>query len=526
LIAAIQKEKEKFDAALIEGDAQKYRTLGAEITKKQQSLEKLLDHGDLLPINDGHFAKLIADYQPDMIRVSPGEPFRVYDGTRWCIDHDSSLAREHVLKSVRDFHARWFGHDKLQKRIATYGDGGHPGAVVKNFRAVRRLRVPVDKWDADPLLFNVENGTIDLRDRNPETRLHPDRFPEKYITRIAPVAYIAGADCPEWKAAVRKYCSAKDGTPRPELERYLQRYLGACLSNRNGAQVFLVAVGPGENGKTTVMMVMHLLLGGGQYSKQAPRTLFLGKKSDRQEVATGSVVEYHFVFVDENLDDDDPKAAIEMLKTFTNQTTSAWHLFQGYKDHQIHCKIMLGLNKMPKIDLTLHANDRRFVPFPFDWVVPAEEKVQDYHEVLVEKEGPGILNWLIDGFHMGRDMGSRALHPDVVPEIKTLRDRYRGQFDETGVLWGKIADFGEDLYEPSGNIIPSYKAACEHEMVEPMSVPALKAWLNAHSCRAGRLNDKDRTRIWGGLRLKDEWRVVPTKKAKAKKGAPDGTDGT
>ena len=94
---------------------------------------------------------------------------------------------------------------------------------VHNMVALARsdLAVGPEELDTDcPRLFNVENGTIDLR--TGELREHRK---EDFITKLAPVIFDATATCPRWDEFLDTIFAGDE-----DLILYMQRLVGYCLT--------------------------------------------------------------------------------------------------------------------------------------------------------------------------------------------------------------------------------------------------------------------------------------------------------
>jgi putative DNA primase/helicase len=66
-------------------------------------------------------------------------------------------------------------------------------------QAQPELTVPLEELDADPMLFNVLNGTIDLR-----TGALLPHDPKQLITKLSPVLYDPGSTAPRWQAFLKR----------------------------------------------------------------------------------------------------------------------------------------------------------------------------------------------------------------------------------------------------------------------------------------------------------------------------------
>ena len=95
----------------------------------------------------------------------------------------------------------------------------------------------MEDLDADPWLFNCQNGTLDLRTM--ELRGHD---PTDRISKIADAAYRADTSGPLWSAFLAKVLPDKD------VRDYLQRLTGlSLLGEVNGdKQIAPIAYGAGK----------------------------------------------------------------------------------------------------------------------------------------------------------------------------------------------------------------------------------------------------------------------------------------
>ena len=110
----------------------------------------------------------------------------------------------------------------------------------------------MDNLDADPWLFNCQNGTLDLRTM--ELRGHD---PADRISKIANAAHRTDTSGPQWAAFLTKVL------PDKNVSDYLQRLTGlSLLGEVNGdKQIAPIAYGGGANGKTTYIETVCFALG-------------------------------------------------------------------------------------------------------------------------------------------------------------------------------------------------------------------------------------------------------------------------
>src|SRR5215212_10668 len=104
------------------------------------------------------------------------------------------------------------------------------------------LALSPEELDTDPMLLNVENGTLDLRTGS----LRPHN-PEGLITKLAPVEFDITAKAPTFYKFLKQILVDK------ELIAFVQRYLGYSLTGSTKERAMAVLHGVGKNGKSTLV---------------------------------------------------------------------------------------------------------------------------------------------------------------------------------------------------------------------------------------------------------------------------------
>ncbi len=114
------------------------------------------------------------------------------------------------------------------------------------------LSRPLAQFDSDRLLFNVSNGTLDLR----TGELRPHRR-DDFITKFSPVHYDANAQ----DEVFRRFMQHATGDDI-ELETYLQRAAGYTLSGTIGEKcLFIVYSIDTDTGKTCFVTALQAVMG-------------------------------------------------------------------------------------------------------------------------------------------------------------------------------------------------------------------------------------------------------------------------
>jgi putative DNA primase/helicase len=190
-------------------------------------------------------ALLFAERHADTLRfVSKQSQWFIWDGTCWREDKTRkafSLARD-VCREI----SLLSNEAKLRRKVAS---AQTRAAVVSLAGEDRRLVATIEQWDADPWLLNTPDGVVDLH----TGKLREHRR-EDYMTKQTAVS--PAGDCPMWKKFLSEITDG-DG----ELQRYLQRIAGYCLTGTTHEQELFFFYGSGGNGKgvwvLTIAGILH-----------------------------------------------------------------------------------------------------------------------------------------------------------------------------------------------------------------------------------------------------------------------------
>ena len=203
---------------------------------------------------------------------TPGRGWLVYDGKRWRPDDLSQvveLAKE-TARRIAD-EARHLDQDAA--RAARSKFSAHSlakGSLDRMLDLAKSLLAVEDNGlDADPWLFNVENGTIDLR-----TGRREKHDPRDLLTKIAPVRANRRAKCPLFKKFLKRITGDDAG-----LRAFIQKAVGYSLTGVTTEQVlFFVHGKSGNNGKSTLVNLIRDMLG--DYGCHTPTETLLTKQYD------------------------------------------------------------------------------------------------------------------------------------------------------------------------------------------------------------------------------------------------------
>jgi len=364
----------------------------------------------------------------------------VWDGGCWQKEPDGlsivKHSEEFLFKAMEDA-ARSKNETFLKRLLSCQGIGNIRGAMgfLQGMTAVKD-----DVFDADDNLFNVSNGTLDLT----TGKLLPFEK-SNFITRQGKVSFDSSAVCPMWEAHMKLVI------PDDRTRLSFQGYMGYTLIAGNGENTALFLYGGGKNGKTETVLTIGEI--NGTYTLNAQAASFYVRKYDdtpRPDIAR--LKGPRFVTIPEGTQG---KIIDEgLLKQLTGgDVVTARFLYGREFDFIPKAKLIFFTNHLPKIQGRDPGIWRRIFPIPFEQSIPKEKRIRDYHKILIEKEGPGILNWLLIGLMEYRENGLI-----VSDAIKAAKGTYKAREDVLAEFMDKyvITDSKDDVI-PRADLYESYK---------------------------------------------------------------------
>jgi P4 family phage/plasmid primase-like protien len=362
----------------------------------------------------------------------------VWDGTRWRMD-DTDLVREWAKDTVRAIadEAKAEASDTKREGIFKWAGKCQTAKAVDNMltlvRSVRDVAVLPDEFDQQPWLFNVANGTLDLR----TLELREARR-EDLITKVAPIAYQPRAECPTWRAFIRSAMQERteDGwSDQPDMETYLQRLVGYAITGDNSEKLLPILYGPGDTGKTTFTELM-LNLFGDDYSKTTTEETLTAKKPGSTTIPNdlAALRGARFVVISETPDGMVLNESRSKALTGRNRI-SARFMRQEWFNFVPEFKLFLETNHRPQIKGTDSAIWNRVKLIPFEHVIPKDQQDKALPRKL-EAEMPGILNWALAGLVDWRSKGMQdpAALRDANEQYRAESDHLREFLRETCVV--------------------------------------------------------------------------------------------
>jgi len=357
-------------------------------------------------------------------------------------------------------------------------------SLVESASLERQVRIFPHEVDQEHFLFNVRNGTIDLR-----TGLLLPPLREKYLTKCASIPYDREAQCPVWYSFLLRIM---DGNAR--LIYFLQKAVGWALSGDMSEQVMFILYGSGANGKSTFLnSIMEIM---GEYAMSTPTETFMKKHGEGISNDIARLRGTRFVTTVEA--EEGKRMSEPLIKQVTGQDTmTARFLYGEYFDFLPTFKIFMATNHKPVIRGNDHGIWRRIKLIPFTVTIPYAER----DPLLMEKlraEREGILNWMIEGCLLWQK--ERLGEPE---EVRQATDEYQEEMDLIGLFLEErcTRDASGYLRVSSADLYRAYILWCEKNSERPYSQRSF----GIHLQNIGITKDRtSKARYWAGIALKDE----------------------
>lgn len=179
-----------------------------------------------------------------------------------------------------------------------------------------------------------------------------------------------------------------------ERINYLQELLGASLFGDSRYHVLPVLAGSGANGKSTLLDVVSGILG--DYAASMPENFLLDTSSNTHPTEIARLRGVRFAMASETRPDG--KFNESRVKMLTGgDTLSARFMGQNFFDFKPTHTLFLAVNHLPAVKSGGDGFWRRLRKLDFKVTIPKDRQRENFAKTMVEEEGPGILQWMIEG---------------------------------------------------------------------------------------------------------------------------------
>ena len=390
--------------------------------------------------------------------------------------------------------ARMYGEagrapESARKKLGEHALKSESERGIKAMISLAECEVAVrpEDLDADLMLLNAENGTLDLR----TGELLPHN-PADLITKLAPVRFDPNATHPAWDSFLDRM------VPDPEVRAFLRRAVGYSLTGHTTEEKLFFVHGPTASGKSTFADAVKAVIG--DYAAVADFETFLRKRGDggvRNDIARLAGVRMAV-----GLEVDEGRALAEaLIKNLTGgDRIAARHLYQDYFEFKPAFKLWLVANDKPRASAADGALWRRILLIPFEVSLPEEERDPAVKEQLTQHPHAraAILAWAVRGL---RDWQAGGLRPPAA--VRRATDAYREEQDTLAPFLADCCVLAPGAFVTTKSLRAAYHEWCEKNGEKPLGANGLAARLRDHGGTPDKSRDRGKARGWSGLRLRN-----------------------
>ena len=275
---------------------------------------------------------------------------------------------------------------------------------------------------------------------------------------------------------------------------YLQRAIGYTLTGDTKEQLAFTCHGSGSNGKTTLLQVLHRMLGNG-YAAELPGSVF--EKSKQAAIPNDMMLLYErrLATVTEL-----PEGAVINEARFKQITggdqISARYLYREFITFFTPAKVWFAVNHLPVVLDDTYAFWRRVHVIPFRHQFTGGEV--DKH--LVEKlstELPGIFNWSLHGCLEYRRQG---LNPPAL--VVDAVAAYQRESNPVLKFVEEACERVPGVWTSSRNLYDTYQIWASENGEPVVTRRGFSTRLKNLGVKPSRSAGQERTRGYEGIRLR------------------------
>lgn len=451
ILAALSAENKRCDPPLEQRELER---IAQSIGRYDPEPPKIIALQHLTEIDAAH--ALVDQHGANVRYCGKAGGWLVWDDRRWKRDEDGSINRlaEDATTKIADA-ASDIPDLEARKAQLTFAMGLRKRRVLENVVAAASWQDGIAigdpaRFDADPWLLNVTNGTVDLRTGE---LLSHDRA--NLLTKIVNIEYNAQADCPRWDRFLAEIFAGDR-----ETIDFVQRAVGYTLTGLNREHCLFVLHGTGANGKSTFLSILERLLG--DYGRAAAASTFTDRQSGAPSNDLAALKGARFVSSVETTD------RASLAEGFVKSTTggdriTARFLYQDFFDFEPVFKLWLGTNHKPVIRGVDEGIWRRIRLIPFTERFEGNRRDEDLRSKL-ENELPGILAQAIRGCLEWQRLG---LSPSITvaqatASYRTEMDTFASFLDEWCIIRDGTRVKASELYQ-------AYRSWAEANGEKPVS---------------------------------------------------------
>jgi putative DNA primase/helicase len=367
----------------------------------------------------GNSERFVFRYGRDCRYCHPQKAWYIWDQTRWKRDETGQIVdlAKRVVRYIGD-EASLIDGDTERAAMWKWAATSQTSSRIEGMISLSRSALPIlpEDLDRNHDLLNFPNGTLNLRDFS-----FRDNRREDFCSKVMGCDYDRKAKCPTWESHLELIF----GGDKAFISDF-QVMAGYSLLATNPEQIFFILYGCGKNGKSVTVSTLAKIFG--EYSANiAAESLMIHKNPDTPRSDIVKLSGARLITASES--DSSHRLSESLIKALTgDDTITARNLYEKERDFKVTGKIWFSTNHRPIIRGTDMAIWRRVWLIPFEVVIPEERRDRFISEKL-QAEGPGIVNWMLEGLRKYRENGDRLRMPE---KVALATKRYRADSDVIG----------------------------------------------------------------------------------------------
>lgn len=366
----------------------------------------------------------------DVVRYATGRGWMVWDGVRWAPDADGVIVRGMAGDMVRRIREDMQGLEFGSEAATAVGKHAWKSEAAGRISAAVTLFAPLvhaqaTEFDSNKWQINTLSGIFDIE---------RDRFvgpvQSAMCSKVTGTAFEPGRPCPRWV----KYL--EESMPDEPTRLLLQRWAGSCLTGIVKDRCVLFLTGTGANGKTVFVETLSKVLG--EYSCTVGDKFFSRKANESPSTFDLYTIVGARMICGPEIEDE------AKLDTRRLKEISGGDRMEACVKHQMQFpfypegKPVLYANARPSFsDQSAGWRERlRIVAFPCDFPAGSPQRIENLQDIIFAEEGPGVLNWMMEGARMWLHDGigrTAAIEVESEAEFR-VQDVLGGFFEEVAVL--------------------------------------------------------------------------------------------
>jgi putative DNA primase/helicase len=305
----------------------------------------------------------------------------LWDGKRWCED-----VLERVRNAIRDMARRYNTDGRATPAKSSFICG-----VERICRSAVEFARSASDFDVDNYLLNCPDGTYNLK-----TLEMTEHSPGNHITKLA------GASPTEKGGEVFRKFLKEVTQEDEELELFLQKAMGSCLSGAVEEHWLLFLVGNGRNGKNTLGDAVLDVMG--EYSRTVPSSTLMAQKHQAHATEIMNMKGMRMVASGE-IEEGSFWAEAKIKELTGDEYLNGHYMRQDWISFPRTHKHLIYGNHRPQLRNTDVGIRSRLKIIPFNACFLGREDTELPQKL--RKESGYILQWLMEGHKAWVDAGKR-----------------------------------------------------------------------------------------------------------------------